>query len=279
MASGAIRVEGGVRLIGLAPTGSLVLNAPQSVSVISGQGSIDLRDAAGALGGQLRITAGRIYAATDAAIANVNAANSIDARTLRLGNNDGVVIDDGLLRAGVIQLSGPNGVYIQNTGASTAFDLRRGFTANRIDISANAETAIVINGRLTNPAVPGGFFTGISTISRLGINESAGGLLGGFDRLSTANGCFILNIAGCSGGSDLMPNGDRLTGSLDPLAGYRSASAPLGLLTFQTFIRNGYPPLIDEPITGVGNEDLWTVGSPTDDSAKDDSPKDDRDPK
>ena len=32
---------------------------------------------------------------------------------------------------------------------------------------------------------------------------------------------------------------------------------PLTLIQLRDIVTQGYPPLIDEPVTGAGNEDLW----------------------
>ncbi|MBX9813308.1 MAG: hypothetical protein K2X76_01250, partial [Sphingomonas sp.] len=253
-----VRVEGAVRLTGLAPGGGLAIDGG-TLGVISGLGSIDLRGPDGGLGGTLSLTGATIYAATDRAIADVAANPSTDARSARLASNDGVLLEEGVLRAGTLRLNATNGVFVQNSGAALDFFARRGFTAGAIAITTQAATPIVINGRLADA---NGFVTGLSVIPRLAINGATGGGQAGFDPLSTANGCLILNVASCANSSDVQPNDDRLSPALDPRGAFGSGFGPLGLLSFQTLIRNGYPPLIDEPITGVGNEDLWTPPKP-----------------
>lgn len=255
---GSIRVEGALALRGFAG-GGLAVTAGDTLSVIAGAGSIDLSSGQGVPSGHADLTAGTIVAATPQAIADLASSPAATQRTTRLGQNDGVLLDQGMVRADALTLTANSGVFVQNTGASQAFADRRGFTANSIRIvTGGPQTQIVINGQLLDSAAAGGAIQGQALIPRLSINGLPGGAAGRFDLQSTANGCLIASSSGCTGGPQGTLTEDQLDGKLSPpLAGGMDT---FRLLMFQTSIRNGYPPLIDEPITGVGNEDLWNAG-------------------
>lgn len=243
---GLLRVQGAVAMTGRSGQGGLTLSAGQAVQVIAGQGSIDVRDANGALGGVLSLNAPVIYAATLAAIADVEAAGTLGARELRLAQDDGLALDEGMLRAGAIRLHASEGVYIQNSGLSTDFADRRGFTANSLTIeTGTARPQIAINGRLTT----GGelFATGLDTIPLVAID-------GRYAAGSKINGCFIGSGASCTGIS--IDNRDTFDGLLDPTVSVTRVF-PLALIQLRDVVTQGFPPLIDEPVTGAGNEDLW----------------------
>jgi hypothetical protein len=243
---GLLRVQGAVALTGRSGQGGLALSAGQAVQVIAGQGSIDISDGNGGLGGVLSIDAPSIYAATLAAIADVEAAGSLGARELRLAQNDGLALDAGMLRAGAIRLQATGGVYIQNSGLSTDFAARRGFTANSLTIIAGSgRPQIAINGRLATSA--GLFATGLDTIPLVAID-------GRYAAGSKINGCFIGNGASCIGIS--VDSRDTIDGLLDPAVSV-TRLFPLTLIQLRDVVTQGFPPLIDEPVTGAGNEDLW----------------------
>ncbi|WP_336957864.1 hypothetical protein [Sphingobium aquiterrae] len=263
---GKLRVNGDVRITGLGAQGGLTLAADEALEVIAGSGTIDLRDGNGGLAGLLSLRSADIIAATAAAIADVAAATSLTARSNRLGINDGIMIDEGMLRADAISLAATGGVYIQNVGATNAFADRRGFTANSIAIATqNAATGggraqIVINGRLSGAA---GFVTGLDVIPLVSINGASGRVASGFDLLSTVNGCLIVSTGGCTLQPVTVDNKDTLDSEFD--TDPRQIFQPVFPTTFvelRSLPQYGYPPLIDEPVTGAGNDDLWETPMP-----------------
>ncbi|MDZ7895108.1 MAG: hypothetical protein U5M50_09235 [Sphingobium sp.] len=253
-----VRVNGAVTLTGLGSSGRLAIVATDALEVIGGQGSIDLRDGNNGLSGILALSAPDIIAASSQAISDVAAATTIDARNARLGLNDGFTSEDGFLRAGAISLSASGGVYIQNSGTGDPFADRRGFTANSLTIStAGANTQIIVNGRLTDSSTSGGFFTGLRTIPLLSINGSANGQTGLFALGSTVNGCSLSNPASCNVDDSMTnSNKDAIDFVNDPFAPVRDIF-PEAIVESREFEVPGYPPLIDEPVTGAGNDDLW----------------------
>lgn len=250
---GRMRVAGALRLTGRSAQGGLTLSAAEALEVIAGPGSIDLGDANGGLGGVLTLTSPTIMAATLSAITDLGRASALVARELRLAQNDGVVSDGGILRAATIRANVTNGLYIQNSGLSGAFADRRGFTAGDLFITTQSGAAeIAINGQLAGSA--GGFVTGLETLPLVSINGSVGGRAGGYSLASKVNGCLIASPGTClSSGFDSR---DTWNGVLDPSVSVARIFT-LSLIELRDIVAQGYPPLIDEPVTGAGNEDLW----------------------
>jgi hypothetical protein len=250
--SGRLRVQGAVRLAGRSAQGGLTLSAGQALEIVAGAGLIDVSDANSGLGGVLTLSSPSIIAATLSAIADINAASSLEARELRLARNDGLVIDGGFIRAGVIQANAVDGLFIQNVGLSSDFSARRGFAANDLLISTQGLTPIAINGQLLLST--GAFAAGRDVIPLVAINAARGGRVGGYAPGSKINGCLIASAGACvTPGFDSR---DTWNGVLDPSVAVGRIFT-LSLIELRDIIAQGYPPLIDEPVTGAGNEDLW----------------------
>ncbi|MDX3910482.1 MAG: histidine kinase [Sphingobium sp.] len=259
---GRMEVVGAIRLTGLGTTGGLTLSAGNGMDVFTDTASIDLRGAGTTLGGVLTLDAPSVAVATRSAITDITGFIPVDTRNERLSRNDGNVSDEGFLRAGAIAINGI-GVYIQNSGAGTELADRRGFTTNRLTLTGGGpDTEIVINGRLVNNA--GGFITGAEAIRLVSINGVPGGRTGDFSDRSTVNGCLILAVANCTIVPPVIPeippvmadNRDAIERILDPAIAVKQIF-PVAIVELRDFVAEGYPPLIDEPVTGAGNEDLW----------------------
>lgn len=261
---GAMRVIGNVRVTNLADTQRLTLGAGERIEVISGQGSVVLTGAGNVLGGILDMVAGDILVATPAAIADIAAATTADQINDRLGLNDGVLSDQGNLAARGIVVGMRGGFYVQNTGQQgfpgRDYANRRGLTvgAGGLTIATGRTNAIVIiNGQQLGAAGP---ITGLDVFPLFNINGSAGG--GGFTNFnfeSTVNGCIFVNVARCRfDPNDAFPVQDILEGDA-AIAG--DGLFQTNLLAPLIVLRGIDPlsgqPLIDDPVTGAGNEDLW----------------------
>ena len=243
-AAGLLRVQGAVAMTGRTGTGGLTLTAGEALEVIAGLGSIAISDGVGGLGGTLTLEAPTIYVATAEAIADVRAATSVTARELRLARNDGLALEAGMLQAGTIRLAATDGIFIQNSGLSTSFADRRGFTANSLIISGgNGRPQIAINGRLAMS--DGSFATGLDVIPLVTLD-------GRFAAGSKINGCFIFGA--CT--TVTVDGRETLESLLEPTVAV-SRTFPTALIELRDVVTEGYPPLIDEPVTGAGNEDLW----------------------
>jgi hypothetical protein len=170
----------------------------------------------------------------------------------RLGLADGAPSDGGYLQAGRIDVTVSDALLIQNSGADTSFAARRGFTTGLLSITtASDETQIAING-VTRGAGGSAAF-GLDTAQTVRINGIPAIRFGLFDQLSTINGCII----GVNCRADAAPPSDS---SLESLLLPGLGDGTLNFLNLFEVVDNaplGNPPLIDEPITGVGNDDLW----------------------
>jgi hypothetical protein len=258
---GGMQVVGAVTLNGAGNSNIVGLNADQSLQIIAGQGSIAIRDGSNALAGTLNLNSNNIIAASAAAIADIAGQTDKALVNTRLGLNDGFVSDNGILSAGTVNLNSGNNIFVQNTGNSSFFRDRRGITANAINVSfiganglPSANGLIIINGQIT--AAPT-FATGLAAIPLLSINGMPSQTAAGFDTLSTMNGCQITAIASCRQRENpVSVTDDDINQPLDP---NRSGSNqfPTSLIEVKEFETFGYPPLIDEPVTGSGNDDLW----------------------
>ncbi len=261
---GSARVVGAAQLTSMTSSNGFTLSAAESIEVILGQGSIRL--IGNSPGGTLTLVSDTIAVATSSAISDIAVATSIDAINTRLSLNDGVTSEEGALSANTINLNVVGGVYIQNSGTSDRNADRRGFTANSLNIStAGTGTSIVINGRIANTA--GVLQTGQDAIALALINGVAAGPGGAFVTGSTINGCTIASGASCRGVTFVFPIQDTLNQIIDEDdndSGEGSGEDdPYNSLIS---IRDSEPPadepLLDEPITGSGNDDLWV--EPTD---------------
>lgn len=251
---GSMQVEGAVQLTGRTATGGLALSAGETLAVIAGLGSIDINDGNGGLAGVLTLRGRTIIAATQAAIGDVAAATTVDARDQRLAQNDGVLSDAGILRAATINASVSDGLFIQNTGSATDFDSRCGFTANNLAITTGGAAQIAINGRLTGPG--GSFVTGRHTGPQVSINGVLDGRAGGYVIGSKINGCLIGTAGTCIDLNVVLEPHSTIEAKLDPIAAVPRALS-LSLIELWDAAAQGFPPLIDEPVTGAGNDDLW----------------------
>ncbi|MDZ4307722.1 MAG: hypothetical protein U0988_07660, partial [Allopontixanthobacter sp.] len=218
----------------------------------------------GGLAGQLDLAAPTIRAISDAAAAAIGGATVLTVNT-RLGQNDGAVNDAGYFSAAQLSFTVEDALLIQNSGAGTAFDDRRGFTADTVPSgTANPAAVLVVNGTV-------GGLTGIDALSAAGVPSQ-------FDPGSTINGCFIGNPAFCGIGpgfrtpvpgdpiqdlieEEIDPRGDDESGG-DELGGDEQGGDDLGgiLVDLRDTVSREDDPLLDDPVTGAGNEDLWVSG-------------------
>ncbi|GGB95396.1 hypothetical protein GCM10011494_12350 [Novosphingobium endophyticum] len=261
---GRISVNGDVALTTSDPLDTLDL-AAASVEVVTDAGSIAMSDASGNRLGRLRVNADRFVAATSDAIAQLDPAMSMD-EVNALMDGPGTGPAQGSLLAGSIEANVVEGIYIQNIGASTEYADRRGFTADSLAITTGAaDTRIVINGMTVDAS--GNAVTGLDTVSTIFINGAVAAGGGSFDALSTVNGCIIglrcdLPQTG-HGPDDLVRTKADIESPVSPgNIGGGLLSAPVIQIDTQLLELERDPtlPLVDEPVTGVGNEDLWDGG-------------------
>lgn len=290
---GKLRTIGAVTISNLGSGNRFEIAASEAIEVDAATGSISLRNASSGLGGTLALTSEDVIVASTTAMTDVRGAADIAAIETRLARNDGATSDDGYLRADSINVNVSNGFYVQNSGAapvttspgtgtgtgtdtdstSSIYDARRGLTVGNgglnITTTGTGTTArIVINGRQILTGTGATTRTGVSFLNNVQVNgfsRGAGTLNAGlFDPGSTINGCIILSSAACVVSTEPMidPGNDardiiedidedtRGTGG-DPL--------PFALVEIRDVEELGFPPVIDDPVTGSGNDDLYAI--------------------
>ena len=255
---GKMRVIGNVQLTGLSDTNALNLFADDALEVILGQGTVRLVNGSNAAG-QLNMVSDDIIVATTAAINDVGAATTTDAIEARLAQNDGLLIDEGSLFARGIRAEVVGGFYVQNSGAGTEFANRRGLTfgAGGLDVLTEGTSRIVINGVQIGAT---GQVTGLDTIPLLTIGGGAPAP-GSFDPRSTFNGCLIANASACAfiDVQSNFPVQDVIEEEADAESeDGEGQSLPVPLITMRDLDPLSGEPLLDDPVTGAGNDDLWT---------------------
>lgn len=281
-AQGRLRTIGAVTLNNLGTGNNFVIQSSNMIEIDPATGSIALRTTAGGLGGTLVLNSDNIISASAAAQGDVFKATDIAAVNTRLATNDGTTNDAGVLQANAISVTARLGFYVQNTGlTSNAADLtsRRGITVGSGGLkieTGSTNTRIVINGR--QAASGGGFTAGIDWIPLIQFfppDSSQPGRV--FNAGSTVNGCVILNPASCVSGAS-EPKIDPVNSARDIIDRNRAEEnkgggsggngtgdngginlLPLSLIEFRDLASLPFQPVIDDPVTGSGNDDLWAI--------------------
>lgn len=270
---GKLRTIGAATISGLSTANRFQVSASQGIEVDAATGSISLTGAAGTPGGVLELTAPTIVAASQAATTEIAALTDGRAINDRLAINDGAISDAGNFTADSIIVNVSNGFFVQNSGikelSAFSFGDRRGITVGAGGLTINAASAttrIFVSGRqlLTN----GSFLTGVDFLRRQSINGTQVQLSifppTPFDPASTVNGCAIINSASCliniDGGSlarDVVGQSDEDSGG----SGGNGSSSDANFVQFQfkNLDEANFQAVIDDPVTGVGNDDLWVL--------------------
>ncbi|WP_108787945.1 hypothetical protein [Erythrobacter sp. Alg231-14] len=259
---GDVFVIGNATITGATADTTLMIDAINLVRLDTELGGLFVFDANGGLAGEISIAATDFIAATDTAFDDIQGLSVADV-DIRLGESDGVDRPDGVIRADVLDIATTaSQVFIQNTVPGVDFDQRRGFDVNTLNISSGSGTGslqpIVINGVISGA-------TGISTIPLANLASA-------LDPTSTINGCVIANPASCSpttpvtptptdpddspGGSDIEIR-DLIEEGIEPRDVIQVGTIEAGLIDMRPDGQFETDPLIDDPVTGAGNEDLW----------------------
>ena len=258
--NGRISVIGNVALTTSGALDTLALAAPR-VEVATDLGAIAMTNANGGALGLLRVTADRFTAATSGAIGQIDTAPDITAIDGLMGQPAAGTA--GGLLAGAIEASVTDGIFIQNLGTTTAFADRRGFTANALSITtAGTGTRIVVNGVLIDSA--GNALTGLDTVTLVTVNGNPAAAGGPFNPLSTVNGCVIglpcTLLQTDNGLESIIRTKTDIEHPVTPENNVAALLSPPPIqinVDLPELVRNLTLPLVDEPVTGVGNEDLW----------------------
>lgn len=259
-AAEGIDIVGEVIMTGATADNAIGLTTRGDVFLDASTGLLEINDGAGNYLGLIEIEAMNFHAMTEQARTDIQAATSIDAIDDRLAQNDGIDNPDGLIRTGTLDIATiASDVFIQNTAAGTAFADRRGFTVDELLIADRNGTnqPIVINGIIAGA-------TGVDAVTLAQISST-------FDPGSTINGCLIANPAGCIQLPEVLrgvafPVQDLIETELEddapgePGIGAGVVDAPL--IDLRDPLDTSEDPLLDDPVTGAGNEDLWVGEQP-----------------
>ena len=236
-----------------AASNTLALTASGDVMIDAARGSLRLLEGSGH-GGTLAISASQVFAVTPQALADITAPTATTAAiTTRLSANDGVTAGATLLEAGALRVNVRSGFYVQNTAPLTGFDDRRGLVSDSLAIIATGTTPITI--------VANGLVNGLSGLKSIPVTT----ITGSFVPQSSLNGCVILAVATCNQPVGFTnPIQDVILDALGGTLGAELNSIPLigggffntPLMTLNQIAPVGFTPLIDEPVTGTGNDDL-----------------------
>lgn len=254
--AGLITVNGNLALTTSGANDTLQVNAGR-FDIVTDTGSLALMGANGTMLGALNVTAGTFAVGTSAALAQLIPGGNIFTNSA-LMDAPGTAPARGGVVVGSIRAAVSNGFYVQNSGTTSAYADRRGFNAGALAINtASNATQIVVNGVTINAAgVP---VTGLDTVGTITINGAVAAGGGRFNPRSSVNGCMIGRNCLIPDGP-LVPTKPDLTGPIDP-PGTSDNPTFINDSILQVEVRKNTPstllPLVDEPVTGVGNEDLW----------------------
>ena len=263
LASGGVLDVNGTLGIANAGTGNTLSLSGDAVDLDYANAALAVMDGASAPTGRI-VVSGRLISSLSASAAADIVGKTPDEISLRLGRAD-VVRTIGLFRTGDLTLQGRDAILIQNSGSSAGMDDRRGLTAGSLTITGaiDGHTLVVINGVI-------GTLTGANAAQRAVITTQLG-------TGSTFNGCALSNIAGCFavvpppppppppeliiapssilfGTSDLIKDDDRDDEVEDGVADGKRDAPPIDTHNIDDPAGR---PMIDDPVTGAGNEDLW----------------------
>ncbi|WP_157217300.1 hypothetical protein [Flavisphingomonas formosensis] len=267
LSPGGLRVAGDVRFTDAASGNILSLNAGGLLDVITPDGSVTITGKDDTLSGRLQLGANSIFVGTLKAEQDLATLTDTEARNGRLGENDGLDNSAGYIQAGALEFTPGESLYIQNSGQNgTTPGTRGGFTARSVAIVTPAngtQTDIVLNGRILNS--DGSFTTGKAIIPLIKIQQADSDKPGSYTLGSKANNCLI------AGGDCVEGGGGPPTPPVQDIVSVIDGDTPIGVLTpflDQTAIQlidfDPYTvmPDIDDPVTGAGNDDLWSAICP-----------------
>lgn len=260
----SIGIIGQANIDGVGAGQTVLLSASQDIALAAETGGMALRDAAGGLAGTLRLEASQVHALTSG-VRSAAATLDLPALSIRLATQDGVARDGGFFQAGGLTARVANAFFVQNTGVTPDVqEDRRGITVGagglRIEATGSAPAAVAINGRILATT---GAITGVDVIP-------ATTIAGTLDPQSTINGCLIADPSSCTASRPRAPIDVALNISRDVITeevvesaeeaarkGQGSTKLPLVLVEILEVPPRPYDPVIDEPVTGTGNDDLW----------------------
>ncbi|MEZ5695193.1 MAG: hypothetical protein R3E18_01780 [Sphingomonadaceae bacterium] len=259
-----IDVFGAVVMSNATADNRLSLATELDLFIDANTGLLEINEDSGVYTGTLSILAENVFAMTPDALADISGLGVADIDS-RLADSEGIDNPDGLLRAGTGDIVVSQSFLVQNTAPGTDFADRRGFTFDSLLVQSNTATTgasivVVINGIVNGQ-------TGVDAIAA---TDFTGATL---DALSTLNGCLIADPSSCvttttpDDDSPGDPLQDLIEDQFDDDPGQDDRTEQGFGDKFDTLLielrdPSDYDeePLIDDPVTGAGNEDLWSGG-------------------
>lgn len=261
---GTLRVAGNVLLSSAGAGDHIDLNAGTRLDLITPTASVTIADPGNAVAGRLNLAANTILVSSAQAATDLAALTTLDAKSQRLGTNEGAAKPEGYIQAGALTFRLGSGLFIQNSGDATGPNGRAGFTVGsggiQLIAAGTQPVQVAINGRQSSTGATGGFVTGRALIPVVNLTGVNGGTAS-FDSRSTVNGCLILGQS-CGGDIIVIPpvqdviDQTSIDGATNGTGVVQAFNVPIiQLVDIDTY---GFSPSIDEPVTGAGNDDLWT---------------------
>jgi hypothetical protein len=249
----AIGIVGNAQFKNIGSGQTMTLRSANDIALAAETGLVTLKDSSGGLSGTLRLEAQQVHAMSTAA-RNEIAGLDLNSAKQRLGTNDQLENQGGYFQAGQIIVRISRLLFIQNSGANGDDpDAKRGFTANsfRVETTGTQPAQLILNGRV-------GSATGQGLIDAVSVS-------GSFDAGSSFNGCTPGSICGAPTPDLFTPvfnaPRDQIEDEQDKdeteQAIEASQTGPDPLIQFVRAPTSRFDPLIDQPVTGAGNEDFW----------------------
>ncbi|GAO38017.1 hypothetical protein SCH01S_02_00140 [Sphingomonas changbaiensis NBRC 104936] len=255
----AIGIVGNLQFRNIGAGQTVTLRSASDIALAAESGLVTLKNPPGGLSGTLRLEAQQVQALSTKARTEITGLD-LNAVKQRLGTNDQLENDGGYFQAGQIVVRIGRLAFIQNSGANgTDPNAKRGFTANsfRIETTGDQPAQLVLNGQV-------GTVTGAGLINAVNVS-------GSFDTGSSFNGCTpgtLCGVAPPPPGPPPETVAPVFSASRDQIEDDRkedqkeqslqtSQSRPTPLIQILSVPTSRFDPLIDQPVTGAGNEDLW----------------------
>ena len=240
-----------------AGSGNTLMLTGDAVDLDYANAALSVLDNASASTGRIIVNGRLITSLSASAAADIVGKTPAEINT-RLGQAD-VTREIGLFRTGSLTLEGRDAILIQNSGGGIAADARRGLNVGALTVTgaADGSTLVVINGIVNNA-------TGNNAAQNVTVTNAIGAG-------SSVNGCLLANIAACFaviepaplivapvsilfGTSDQIKEVEDNDEVEEGVAEGKTEAPPID--TTRVDDPAGLP-MIDDPVTGAGNEDMW----------------------
>ncbi|MFD1612209.1 beta strand repeat-containing protein [Sphingomonas tabacisoli] len=232
--------------------------ATNDISLAAETGLVTIKNSSGGLAGTLVLDAQQIHAMSAKARSEIAGLQLNDVRQ-RLGTNDQLQNDGGYFQANKIIVKIGRLLFIQNSGInSDDRNDKRGFTTNSLTLQAgDGPVQVVINGRV-GTAVGEAI---IPATTRTGSFDPQSG----FNTCLVGVTCFVVTTPEpvfdpsfvLSQSRDQVEDKDDDDKEEEALQAAQKRPDPI--IQFIDAPVSRFDPVIDQPVTGAGNEDFWEV--------------------